>query len=189
MSSSFISRVISAFAFCTASSLAPEDKKTHYHLKHFLYVSKHCWLFQNRWKTCWLSPAICQRTLWCSSQTTPARLCSVWRKTLKTDGHKLHYSEICRIRGFSEEKFYAEICKGFVLLINVISYTFNSPNPHNSIFSLISQWHRYLCAYLDFFFSLPLLQTVSICVCCGSAAGQSSESHLCNPHGSLDKVY
>lgn len=38
MSSSFISRVISAFAFCTASSLAPEDKNMYYNPKHFLYM-------------------------------------------------------------------------------------------------------------------------------------------------------
>lgn len=38
MSSSFISRVISAFAFCTASSLAPEDKNMYYNPKRFLYM-------------------------------------------------------------------------------------------------------------------------------------------------------
>lgn len=33
-----MSRVISAFAFCTASSLAPEDKNMYYNPKHFLYM-------------------------------------------------------------------------------------------------------------------------------------------------------
>lgn len=76
MSSSFISRVISAFAFCTASSLAPEDKT---YFKHFLYMKPTEYpllaTFRNIIKLAEY-PQLYAEELSSTEQTATARLCS-----------------------------------------------------------------------------------------------------------------